>query len=324
MALPFDLPTVSRGYAEVTAAARTAGRRAADGAASALGRVLACEVRLEARALPGPESPAAGAARLGLDLAALPAPAALEVDAALVARLVDRVAGGPGEPAGATVLTPLETSMLELLALAAVEGACGAAPELDRLLAPRLVRRATPVPGALAVELRFSAAGVSGAARLLLPPMALRALRASGPMPPIAIPASLRSGAATLAPEDLAALSPGDVVLLDLPPGERHVALFPGGLAAAGRIEGDSLHVEETSMTEPHAQLPVTLEVELVRFPVMLADLARLEPGAILNLPVDRRGLVTLRAAERAVARGELVDVDGAVGVRVLSIEAAP
>jgi len=53
------------------------------------------------------------------------------------------------------------------------------------------------------------------------------------------------------------------------------------------------------------------------------ADLARLVPGGTLPLHLDQRGLVTLRLGERALARGELVDVDGAVGVRILSMELA-
>jgi len=73
-------------------------------------------------------------------------------------------------------------------------------------------------------------------------------------------------------------------------------------------------------MTESNALLPVRLEVELARVEVTLADVARLEPGAALPLSIDRRGLVTLRVGERAIARGELVDVDGAVGVRILSL----
>lgn len=77
-------------------------------------------------------------------------------------------------------------------------------------------------------------------------------------------------------------------------------------------------------MTDRNAQLPVTLEVELARVEITLADLSRLEPGMALPLGVDRRGLVTIRAGERPVARGELVDLDGAVGVRILSLEVGP
>jgi type III secretion protein Q len=73
-------------------------------------------------------------------------------------------------------------------------------------------------------------------------------------------------------------------------------------------------------VTDTGAAIPVLLEVELARVALPLAELARLEPGAVLPLAIDRRGLVTLRLGDREVARGELVDVDGAVGVRILSM----
>jgi type III secretion protein Q len=43
-----------------------------------------------------------------------------------------------------------------------------------------------------------------------------------------------------------------------------------------------------------------------------------------LPLAIDRRGLVTLRVGERAVARGELVDVEGVIGVRIVASEVWP
>ncbi len=77
-------------------------------------------------------------------------------------------------------------------------------------------------------------------------------------------------------------------------------------------------------MTDVAAAIPVLLEVELARVMLPLAELARLEPGAVLPLAIDRRGLVTLRLGEREIARGELVDVEGTVGVRILSVGDAP
>jgi type III secretion protein Q len=64
--------------------------------------------------------------------------------------------------------------------------------------------------------------------------------------------------------------------------------------------------------------------VELPRVPLTLSDLARLTPGSTLPVQLDKRGLVTLRIGERALGRGELVEIDGAVGVRVLSLEVQP
>jgi type III secretion protein Q len=327
MALPFDVPAVSRGFAELTPGAREAGREAAAAAARALSALLGREVTLSATALPGAPSPRVPAARVGLELAALPARAILEVEPSLVVRLVDVLAGGPGAPVGATALTPVESAALELFALAALDGAAsGSAVEAG--LAPRLARATPDVASALAIELAVTAGALAGRARLLVPAAAIRALRApprdgEGPAATLPIRLSVRRGAVSLLADELELLAAGDVVLVDLPEEGRETLVLPGGLAIRGRREVDAFQVEEIAMTERTAQLPVTLEVELARVEIPLGELARLEPGAVLPLPVDRRGLVALRVGERAVARGELVELDGAIGVRILSVEVA-
>jgi type III secretion protein Q len=80
--------------------------------------------------------------------------------------------------------------------------------------------------------------------------------------------------------------------------------------------------VEMAKVSVASAGLPLLVEVELGRVAVTLADLARVEPGAVLPLGLARRGLVTLRLGGRELAEGELVDVDGTVGVRVLRLGA--
>lgn len=327
MSLPFDLPALSRGFAELTPAARAAAREAAAGSARTLSGLIGRDVALTAVALPGAPPARIAVARLGLELAAVPAAAVLEVEPALVVRLVDVLSGGRGPPVGATALTPIETSALDLLALAALDGAASAT--IERALAPRLARAVPDVPGALAIEVGVAAGDVAGRVRLLVPPAAVRALRNGAADPDaaaasIGVPASLRSGQVALAADELELLAPGDVVLVDAAEDGRERLVFPGGAAIRGRREEDAFHVEEMAMADRTAALPLTLEVELARVVIPAGELARLEPGAVLTLPIDRRGLVALRAGERAVARGELVDVDGAVGVRVLSIEVAP
>jgi len=326
MPLPFDLPTVSRGFAEVTPGARAAGAECAAAASRSLSALLGREVSIEGRAVPGAVSARAAAARVGLQLGALPGRASVDVEPALVVRLVDVLAGGPGEGAAATALTPIEASALELLALAGLEGVCSVTA-VEEALAPRLDDQVAEVPGALAVELRVAVAGAVGWSRLVLPPAAVRAFAGQGAGGDAAgrvrLDASLRSGRAPLSPGEVDALAPGDVVVIDPPPDGLEEVVLPGGRRLRGRREGETFTVEETAMPN-FAQLPIVLEVELARVELPVAELARLEPGSILTLPVDRRGLVTLRAGERAVARGELVDVEGAVGVRVLSVEGTP
>jgi type III secretion protein Q len=327
MPLPFDLPALSRGAAELSAEARAVGAEASAAAARTLSSLLGREVSLRGRSVVGPAPVRAPAVRISLELAALPALAALDVEPALVVRLVDLLAGGPGEIAGATALTPLEHAAAELFALAALDGVCGIA-SVEEPLAPRLARgagAALETASALAIELELAAGEVGGRARLLLPASAVRALRTpgapEGPAQGLRVPASLRAGVAALLPDELEALAPGDVVLFDAPADGAMDLVLPGGARLRGRRDDGGFHLEEMAMTERQAQLPITLEVELARVEISVGELARLEPGAALPLPVDRRGLVTLRAGERAVARGELVEIEGAVGVRILSLE---
>jgi type III secretion system YscQ/HrcQ family protein len=295
-------------------------------AARTLSGLLGREVSFTPTALPGVPLLRIPAARVGLELAAIGAGAILEVEPALVVRLVDVLAGGPGAPAGATALTPLESAALQLFALAALDGAATGA--VEGVLRPRLARDLPDVAGALAIDVGVAAGDVAGRARVLVPPAALRAFRraehAEAPAAGVALPLSLRRGTVTLLAGELDLLAPGDVVVLDDPAPGRAVLVLPGGAALRGRCEESTFVVEEIDMAERTAQLPVTLQVELARIDVPLGELARLEPGFVLTLPIDRSGAVTLRAGERAIARGELVDVEGAVGVRVLSVEVAP
>jgi hypothetical protein len=325
--LPFELPQVSRGFALLDGTVRATGAEAAAAAARALAEVLGVEVALSGSARPVEPAPARPLVRLAIELGALPGAAWLEVEPVLVARLVALVSGDPEPVIGATALTPLEESALELLALAAVDGAASLDPVAERL-APRLVREAPPPRSPLAIDLELVAGGVRGGARLLLPPGAVAAL--AGPPglaePLLAFPlfASLRFGSAPLLPGELHALAPGDVVLADPPPDGRHRLVFTGGFTAIGTVTDGSLLVEETSMENPLAQVPILVDVELARVPLTLSDLSRLTPGATLPVQLDRRGLVTLRVGERPLGRGELVEIEGAVGVRLLSLEVAP
>lgn len=326
MALPFDLPALSRGFAELTPAARAVGAAVTRAAAQALSSLFGFEVHVSARATPARAPTRAPAARVGIDLTALPATALLEVEPGLVVALVDRLAGGSGDAGGASSLTPVEVAALELFALAAVDAACSVAP-IEERLAPRIARGCAEPGAPLAVELDVAADEIRGRARLLLPPAAVRALSGSPCLDvsgALALPVSIRRGEASVSAEDLEALAPGDVLVLDDPRDERAALVLPGGFRADGRLEDGVFRVEEIGMTERRLEIPIRLEVELARVELTLADLARLEPGAAIPLGLDRRGLVTLRAGERAIARGELVDVDGAIGVRIISVEVAP
>jgi len=320
MALPFELATTSLGFALLTRSLRELGVKAAGEAARVLGELSGGPVSLSGRTLPCVPAPGAGVTRLRLELTALPGTAVVEVEASLAAALLDRLSGGAGDPQPATDVTPLERAALELAVLSVIDAVAGL-PEIESRLAPRLARTPCEPLTGLAIHLDVAFAGGTGRARLILPASAVRSLRRAeppdGPGALAAVELSIRSGVAPLGPEDLDALEPGDVVLLDVPAGGRLRAVAPGGLTVAGSEAGDDLMIEEVRMADTSSECTLLLEVELARVPVTIGELVRLEPGSVLPLPIDRRGLVTLRVGERTFGRGELVDVEGAVGVRI-------
>jgi type III secretion protein Q len=247
--LPFELALISRGFAELSRDAASLGFQAAERAASALGQLLGCEVQISGRALPGCSADGTGCARVVFDLPALPGTAVVEIDAGLVARAVDRLACGTGEPPGATALTPIETSVLELMALVSLDALSRLAP-IERWFSPRLARVGTsPILSPLCIALELTLGDERGRGRLLLPPTAVRALRArpelSEAMARAEVACSVRQGCATVSPAELAALCPGDVLLLDPAPAD--LLVLPGGHRIRGRIAGNLFQVEEVS-----------------------------------------------------------------------------
>jgi len=323
--LPFELPSVAPALATMDTSLLTLGARAARSAAAGLASVLGGEASVRGRLLPGLPEPA-GAALVPIDLTALAGVASLAVDCGFAARLAQRVAGGAGRSGVAGSLTAAERAVLELAILGALD-ALGAETEIEAALAPRLALRGGSPQRPVCVELSISVAGTHGRAFLLLPEAALRGLSRASEISPalqeVPVRGSVRDGRVELDQGELEDLQPGDVLLLDPPAGFNTALLLPGGLAARGRIAGGSLEVEEVDLPgtgRSAGTAPVLVEVELATVAVPLRELARIAPGAVLPLGIDRSGRVTLRIGERAVARGELVEVDGAVGVRIDSL----
>ena len=317
--LPFDLPSVSPALLSIDTGLAELGERAARCAASGIASVLGGDASIRGRLLPAIPDPAA-AALVAIDLTALPGPATVAVDRGFASRLARRVAGGSDEARPSDALSPAERAVLELAVLAALD-ALAAETGIERALAPRLAARGARPDRPVCIELTVTAAGVTGRALLALPEAALRALpRASRPPPAVeelSVPASLRAGAASLDPAELADLQAGDVLLLE---GASAPALvLPDGSRLTGQDDGDALLVD--SITGPAAEGPgaslVPVEVELGVVALPVTELLRLTPGAVVPLGIARSGTVTLRVGGRAVAEGELVDVDGAVGVRI-------
>jgi type III secretion system YscQ/HrcQ family protein len=116
-------------------------------------------------------------------------------------------------------------------------------------------------------------------------------------------------------------------VSVDLPPDGRLVlrgetvelALDP---ARSTDAMSDADDVNQT-LVDAALEAPVVVRVELGTVSMTAADWARLRPGDVIETGRRVAEPVILRVAGRVVARGELVDVDGEVGVRVRELVGA-
>lgn len=91
-------------------------------------------------------------------------------------------------------------------------------------------------------------------------------------------------------------------------------------------LEEDSMHApskkegpEKPPLT-PMEQIPLTLNVEVGRIKMNLAQLRQLEPGQILDLSVNPAEGVELVIEGRTIGRGELLRLGESIGVRITEL----
>lgn len=153
--------------------------------------------------------------------------------------------------------------------------------------------------------------------------------------------ASLLVGSCVLPSHELGALEAGDVALVGdaaWVAGQLHshatirlrTATAKGVLRgrdfSCERIHLSLNHTQETTMrdadevTQLTEAVPVELCIELTRLLLPISELATLRPGAIMPLAINVTQPVTLRLGDRTVARAELVDIEGQVGARILTM----
>jgi len=155
----------------------------------------------------------------------------------------------------------------------------------------------------------------------------------------VPVTAAVLAGRARWPAAEVASLARGEVFALDglrleggAPVGDVALALgHPPALARAARLRGDGA-VELAGPLEPFmedhdddggarlAELPVEVAVELARERFALAEVAAWRAGEVVTFRARVGDAVTVRANGRAVARGELVDVEGDVGVRIVEV----
>lgn len=281
----------------------------------------------------------------------------LELGADLAAAAVGRALGIADEaaPVGEQVLDEIATGALGYLG-ARLADAYGDEMRLAAVTTDaRAVREALGPGSPLLVEARIALGASSGRARWWVGKGGPASSRAPSPMRVQAlgrVELSLTARIATLVltRAELESLGPGDVVV----PDRVSLARGPRGWYGTADLQVDGARRtrwrcraeqamltveaveidEELAMTEgtkgngqpAHDALtlatdaPVEIAVEIARFTLPLAELSRLRPGEVLSTGRTIGDEVALRAGGRAIAKGELVDVDGEVGVRVTEI----
>jgi len=161
---------------------------------------------------------------------------------------------------------------------------------------------------------------------------------------PLTLP--LMGGACVARRQELAMLVPVDVLLPD--GGFWLSSNLRGSLALAGEASTRAVFfeivgersaklvgvddlpvVEDATMSESHEteveqavagavlDAPVVVRIEVASVSMTAADFASLRPGAVIETDQRIGQLATLRVAGREVAMGELVNVEGQLGVRI-------
>jgi type III secretion system YscQ/HrcQ family protein len=95
------------------------------------------------------------------------------------------------------------------------------------------------------------------------------------------------------------------------------VALHADAEASAPRATGAEMEEPEETLKEIALDAPVVVRVEVGSVTLPARAWSELRPGDVLETGVRIAEPVVLRIAGHEVARGELVDVDGEVGVRI-------
>lgn len=84
--------------------------------------------------------------------------------------------------------------------------------------------------------------------------------------------------------------------------------------------KGSDMSADANTAAPVSPDLPVSLTIELGRLSLSLAKIADLKTGDVLSLSRNSREPVELTSGDRLVARGELVQMDDQLGVRILQI----
>jgi type III secretion system YscQ/HrcQ family protein len=323
-----------------------------EGLGQALTELVGAEVRVELGALGGAARLPTRHPEVSLETASVRVTFAAEPE--LVKTLLERVLG---RPFALTRTNPeLEAQLAGAFAALVVEAARRIAREPVTLVASSLPDESIGAEMTVFVDGRPYAAHVRAAAAYLpsrVPgPAPLAALRTLGE---IELSVPIVAGVSLSRRADLRELVVGSIflpgeplwvdargrghALLAGPGAERGVRVdwgSNGGIVLRGDTqslaldtassEGDMGDANDLNQTLADAALeaPLVVRVEIGAVSLSASEWAALKPGDVIETGQRVAEPVLLRIGGRAVARGELVDIEGEVGVRVRELLATP
>lgn len=85
-------------------------------------------------------------------------------------------------------------------------------------------------------------------------------------------------------------------------------------------MDSKATATDPASRTALLAGVPVEVEIVIARGVFAVGEVAAWRPGEVVALPTRVGEPVEIRAGGRVIARAELCDVEGEVGVRVLEL----
>jgi type III secretion protein Q len=260
----------------------------------------------------------------------------VRVDGGVVRRIAQRVLGGPAELAAPRPSTLAERALWALVVATALEdfGVAGEVwPVLDaEAEAEKPPRRQGAKPEAKTeakTEIEIEATFAGAPATIFLGVPEGLELRVPPPRTPpgwterFALDAELVIGRCALPADALAALAVRDVVTLEAARNDLELAFLGGSLAL--RVAPGAVVAEvATGYVARQMSVPddahVELTVALGTMQLTLRQVCDLAIGQILTLGRPLAGPFEVRAAGRMLGKGELVDVDGELGVRIVSL----
>ncbi len=259
--------------------------------------------------------------------------------------VADRASSGalrwsPTDPLSAAA----EGVLSAVAARAAVIVSCGVAPPVLRAITdhPGDALLALPDGPWVRWDLAVANAALHGVVSLVFAPTAFGVAASAEvplrePLRSMRVPVRCLGAVGALAVDAVGVLRVGDRWRLDGLrfgsdglAGDVTVAAGEGpGLRFDARISGArSVVVTDASGRAPEAPMSdaatsgmlVEVVVELASQPLAVGDVASWHAGSVVEFPQALGELVVLRAGGREVARGELVNVDGRVGVRITAL----